>query len=256
MADRHGLGRIPSLWWTLNPKYNSLYEIHRLNVRAELGREAVRAFEDNASDVRFDFVRAAPDLATYMIALRTELSMRVVMPSLVPASGAEPYMCMARFETEEGGNPHRHGFSIGSGGPRLGRVRGDVVADPQDDRPKDSDDDGEDPEEVTRQEPAPLDEEGSASEADSGPVPPPPPEPAAEPRPKRQKRELKLSETYRPTLDNRHEHNAHVQNQSDMERAFAAYFGDLVSECNPCCDDEGNARFLCGEDGRRSRRGR
>ena len=80
LTDRHGLGRIPSLWWTLNPKYNSLYEIHRLNVRAELGREAVRAFHDDASDVRFDFVRAAPDLATYMIALRAELSMRVVMP--------------------------------------------------------------------------------------------------------------------------------------------------------------------------------
>ena len=155
--------------------------------------------------------------------------MRVVMPPVVPASGAEPYMRMARFETGGGGNPHFHGFSIGAGGPRLGRVRGDVVADPQDDRPKDSDDDGEDPEEVARQEPAPLDEEGSASEADAEPVPPPP-EPAAEPRPKRQKRELKLSETYRPMPDNRQEHNAHVQNQSDMERAFAAYFGDRMSE--------------------------
>ena len=132
----------------MNPKYNALYDIHRLNVRAELGREAVRAFDDNTSDVRFEFVRAAPDLATYMIALRTELSMRVVMPSLLPSSEAEPYMCMARFETGASGNAHFHGFSIGAGGPRLGRVRGDVAADPQDDRAPDSDDDGEDPDEV------------------------------------------------------------------------------------------------------------
>ena len=78
------------------------YGIHRLNVRAQLGREAVWASAYNASDVRFDFVRAAPDLATYMIVLRTVLSMRVVMPSMVSASEAEPYMCMARFETGAG----------------------------------------------------------------------------------------------------------------------------------------------------------
>ena len=113
VADKHGLGRIQSLWWTLNPKYNSLYEIHRLNVRAALGREAVRSFDDNASDVRFDFVRAAPGLATYMIVLRAEFFMRVVMPSLLPASEDEPYMCMSRLETGESGNPHFHGFSIG-----------------------------------------------------------------------------------------------------------------------------------------------
>ena len=40
--------------------------------------------------------------------------MRVVMPSLLPASEDEPYMCMSRFETGESGNPHFHGFSIGA----------------------------------------------------------------------------------------------------------------------------------------------
>ena len=35
-----------------------------------------------------------------------------------------------------------------------------------------------------------------------------------------------------------------MQNQSDMERVFAEYFGDLVSEWNPCCDDEGKVRFF------------
>ena len=34
-----------------------------------------------------------------------------------------------------------------------------------------------------------------------------------------------------------------------MERAFAAYFGDLVSEWDPCCDDDddGKVRFLWDE---------
>ena len=48
--------------------------------------------------------------------------------------------------------------------------------------------------------------------------------------------------------DTRQEHNAHVQKQSDMEHAFAAYFGDLVSEWNPCCDDDGKVRFLWDEE--------
>ena len=33
-----------------------------------------------------------------------------------------------------------------------------------------------------------------------------------------------------------------------MERVFARYFGDLVSEWNPCFDEHGNARFLWDED--------
>ena len=73
VPDHLGLGRIPSLWWTLNPKYNSLYEIHCLNVRSVLGRAAVGDFDGNTSGVRFDFVKAAPDIATFMIALRMAL---------------------------------------------------------------------------------------------------------------------------------------------------------------------------------------
>jgi hypothetical protein len=60
-----------------------------------------------------------------MIALRTELSMRVVMPAVLPHSAGEPYLRMARFEAGASGNPHFHGFSLGAGGPRLGRVRAD-----------------------------------------------------------------------------------------------------------------------------------
>ena len=65
MIDRHGFGRITTVWWTLNSKYNALYTMHRLNVRAELGRAAARASDDDTRDVRFDLVRAAPDLATH-----------------------------------------------------------------------------------------------------------------------------------------------------------------------------------------------
>ena len=110
----------------MNTKYNGVFEIHRLNVRSELERKAVAAYDDAFSDVRFDFVRSAPDLAAFMIALRTEMSMRIVMPEILPHSTADPYMAMARFETGEGGNPHFHGFSVGAGGPRLGRVDADM----------------------------------------------------------------------------------------------------------------------------------
>ena len=209
VPDHIGLGRIPSLWWTLNPKYNSLYEIHRLNVRSALGRAAVQDFDGNTSDVRIGFVKAAPDIATFMIALRTELSMRVVMPALLPSSAAQPFLSMARFETGESGNPHFHGFAVGAGAPRVGRVQGDVLADPQSDRGEDSDDDGLEPVEVKHQEgvvveagPVEGDVAASRDEALSdesvefpgGPAwsaqVPPPPAPASEPRPKR-KRELR-----------------------------------------------------------------
>ena len=143
--DVIGLGRIPTAWWTLNCKYNDAYDIHRLNVRAELARRAVDAQEVGLDDVRFDFVRSAPDLAAFMIALRTEMSMRIVMPEILPHTAAEPYMAMARFETGEGGNPHFHGFSIGAGGPRLGRVDADMDREVLGDvAPESGDEDGAD----------------------------------------------------------------------------------------------------------------
>ena len=144
VEDRHGLGRIPTTWWTLNANYNRRYDIHRLNASSALAREALRTDSDNAADVRFNFVRSAPDLVAFMIALGTELSMRVVMPAVLPSTSAQPYKCMARFETGDNGNPHFHGFAVASGGPRLGRVRGDVEADPQSDEAAWSDDDGVD----------------------------------------------------------------------------------------------------------------
>ena len=49
--DRHGLGRIPTTWWTLNANYNCRYDIHRLNVSPSLARKALRTDCDNAADV-------------------------------------------------------------------------------------------------------------------------------------------------------------------------------------------------------------
>ena len=46
------------------------------------------------------------------LALRTELHMRMVMPTIVPHSEEWPYMAMARAETGPGGNPHTHGFCM------------------------------------------------------------------------------------------------------------------------------------------------
>ena len=112
MDDTLGLGRIASLWWTENFKYNAAYELHRLNVGAELGREAVESFDDTMRDVRFDFVKSARGLACYMHALRAELAMRLVMPALLPHSKEQPYLCMARVEWGSNRNPHTHGFCV------------------------------------------------------------------------------------------------------------------------------------------------
>jgi len=170
---------------------------------------------------------------------------------------------MGRFETGENGNPHYHGFSVGSGAPQLGRVRGDVAADAQSDQGKDSDDDGLEPDEVK------LGEEesdggglgGGGEDASERPpveplrrpgaaaaeLVPPPPDPSPEPRPKR-RRELRQRQTAPKLPDSGQDHGVGLQNQSDMERAFARFFGDPVSEWNPCYDDGGCRRFLWDQD--------
>ena len=66
VPDTVGFGRIPTTWWTLNMRYNFDYELHRLNVGAAMAREAVTRNDSAARRVRFDFVRDAPDIATYM----------------------------------------------------------------------------------------------------------------------------------------------------------------------------------------------
>ena len=82
---------------------------------------------DELSRVRHDFVRNAPDISAYMVALRAELHMRMVMPTVVPHSSRCDYRVMARFEVGAGGNPHLHGLCVGVGNPGLERVEDDVL---------------------------------------------------------------------------------------------------------------------------------
>ena len=126
VPDRVGRPRVPALWWTLNPRYNSLHEVHRLNTGSPYAADALLGGRDAHAQVRFDFVRNAPDIVAFLIALRTELHMRIVQPALVPHTEREPFLAMARFECGDHGNPHYHGFSVGAGNPRLQRVRADA----------------------------------------------------------------------------------------------------------------------------------
>ena len=122
VEDDVGLGRHPSLWWTQNPHYNAAYDIQRLDVDRFVHSE----FGGGDRQSRFEFVRENADLVAQAMALRVELNMRIVMPSVVPHSDRYPYMCMARMETGGGGNPHAHGLSMGMPGPVLRRVKADV----------------------------------------------------------------------------------------------------------------------------------
>jgi hypothetical protein len=77
--------------------------------------------------VRQMLARASPDLVVDQIVVRTELNMRIVMPSVIKhtqkwsylsmtrfETGSWPYLSMIRFETGSGGNPNFHGFSWGA----------------------------------------------------------------------------------------------------------------------------------------------
>ena len=123
--DLVGRGRTPAFWWTLNcgwRGYNCVYDIHRLNLGAALAREAVTSPEDVQRAVRRAFVRDRPDIVTYMVALRAELLMRVVMPSVVPHNGRQKCVPLGRNEWGgTTGNPHTHGMVYGAGNPVLTR---------------------------------------------------------------------------------------------------------------------------------------
>ena len=103
-------------------RYNFDYELHRLNVGAAMAREAVTRNDSAARRVRFDFVRDAPDIATYMHALRAELLMKMVMPTVVGNGPSDPFLCMARWEAGPGGNMHWHGMAYGLRGPDMDGV--------------------------------------------------------------------------------------------------------------------------------------
>ena len=129
LEDTVGLGRYPSSWWTLNAKYNAAYDVQRFNVAGEGAKEAIDETMGGYKEERFVFARDNPDLVAYLLTLRTELIMRIVMPAVIQHSAAHPYLAMARFEVGASGNPHWHGFSMGIPGPTVGRVRADVEGD-------------------------------------------------------------------------------------------------------------------------------
>ena len=101
VGDSVGLGRIPSKWWTLNCPYNYVYDIHRLNVDAARGAEALVSQDAKLRQVRYDFVRDAPDVAAYQIALRTELNMKIVMPAVIPPSEGRPLLVDGEIRERE-----------------------------------------------------------------------------------------------------------------------------------------------------------
>ena len=127
VPDEVGLGRYPSMWYTLNCKYNAVFDVQRMNTKAAGLEESVLGEPQGpGKQERFLFARDNPDLVMFMLSLRTELQMRIVMPTVLWHSEDWPFMCMARFETGANGNPHWHGFAMGLPGPRFERVRADV----------------------------------------------------------------------------------------------------------------------------------
>ena len=65
-------------------------------------------------------MRDRPDIVTYMVALRSELVMRMVMPTVVSHTDTHKCMVIGRCEWGSGtGNPHTHGLACGAGNPVL-----------------------------------------------------------------------------------------------------------------------------------------
>ena len=279
VEDRVGLGRTPMSWFTLNCKYNAAYDLHRLNVAASVAPDTqVPVFDvrregwsgrEHARE-RFAFIRDSPDLATYMVSLRTELMMRVLMPTLVPHSAAKPFLVMGRFEVGPGGNPHVHGFTAGDGNPRLLRVRADVegvgdLAPASDSEAGGEDGQSERSEEGSAQGSAEGREEmcgGDAAFGAGGGVPadvPAPAEtvaggpvavaaaasaPAVAVATRMPVGGLLREGRAAPQLPwNLGERHAGEQSQKAMEEVFGVFFDRLVSEWNPCRDAQGNLRF-------------
>ena len=271
VADRIGLGRIPGFWWTLNCNYNQAHEIHRLNTEGRFALEALSATGGHAHrHVRYDFVRDSPDLAAWMIALRTELHMKVVMPAVVPHGGDARYLTMGRFETGPGGNPHTHGFSVGEGNPVLGRVRDNVQAGGPGDEPpgsesgssqenegglakaavEEEDEEVEEEEEEEEEEGVATTGEGSGGENGmagvfevGGAVGTPAGKGLSGARARRRRGSASGGTGLGPRKN-----PEGVELLSDKEREFWNYFRRLVSEWNPCRDDDGVVTYRWDEE--------
>ena len=57
VPDTVGLGRHPSLWWTLNCKYNAAYDVQRLNTDGASGQAGLRTRGEGDREERFVFTR-------------------------------------------------------------------------------------------------------------------------------------------------------------------------------------------------------
>ena len=126
VPDVVGLGKHPSMWWTMNCHYNAAYDVQRLNVRSDTGDASLDAHLLGDRRERCGFTRDNADLVAFQMTLRTELMMGIVMRAVVRHSEQWPLLSMARFETGPNGNPHFHGFSAGLPPPILKRVVADV----------------------------------------------------------------------------------------------------------------------------------
>lgn len=235
VSDEIGLGRGGALWWTLNGKYYLVHDIHRFRGAAmhpgqgpsgDCGLEpgpadAVDAVCDSSTS-RNLFLRDNPDIASYMFAFRTELTMRIVMPTIVPHTGSARFLSMARFEVGPNGNPHYHGIAFGHGDhPTIGNLKPKTTPDDE------SSDEATDVESTS---PQSQDDAKSCSEEEGSQ------EIDASVQPKVYGMETSLADDRNVnTTDISAEQSAQMQdleNQSDAEDAFLRFFGQLVSEWN------------------------
>ena len=268
VPDRLGHGRIPAVWWTSNCAYNKAYEIHRLNLAGRSAREALLGPEDMYGSTRFDFVRSAPDIAIFMVSLRTELQMKMVMPSILPHSETEPFLSMSRFECGPNGNPHHHGFAFAAGNPRLGRVQADVGEGGGDLPPKTpeaSSDEGSDAEGEQGGDGQETAEErgrgqgslgasareacaASGSEGSGGAAATVAGGAGASRQRSRGGEGILEARPSAELPENLQNKTKDVESQRQKEDEFWAYFGRLVSEWNPCFDDDGMCRYVWDEE--------
>ncbi|MCP4741220.1 MAG: hypothetical protein GY871_03180, partial [Actinomycetales bacterium] len=289
VEDELGHGRIPSVWFTVNPKFNDAYDIHRLNVGSEFAIEALVDPNDSCVAERRRFVRDAPDLATYMMTLRTELMMCALMPALLSQSEKQRFRSLARAECGPGGNLHFHGVGWSHGNPTLGRVE-EVEARAVERREEEVEVRGT--EEAGASDAAPagvggvvassraegggvsaaLEGDGLPSDAapfasgascsvgasaPAGDVPAPAvpvPEPdsvaraANEDRLRRRRRTSRTPADAAAVADSVFGFDDHAGARAEKEVEFARYFERVVSEWNPCFDEDGNARFQWDDD--------
>ena len=265
VKDRVGHGRIPGIWWTLNYRYNCDYEIHRLNVGDALAREAVCSNDAASRRVRYGFVRDAPDIVAYMHMLRGELIMKMVTPSILPHSELSPYLTMARMETGGGGAPHLHGVSYCAGNPTLDDCREALEGDAGSLRVLEGvgaeassaaaalAEGGDDASSAVA---SGGDRSGDEAEAQVGALFEDPARPAAVmtgrgargrgARVGGRAAKKRLAAKPEPELPVAPEPRRVTKEEKEAE--FWEYFHDKASEWNPCFGEDGDVRFLWGED--------